>query len=151
MGSSLRGLFYLTTESDKLFLLPQTKPPEGARPTSSRPLCGLEAVITWATRCYHAILSVASFQSGKRLPLSKFDPRLTNMHPSVSEAGKTVVKLEDNTGWVPFLGELRILTPLSKVGGHVPHCLMRFHGRCQYVESDTGVQLPRAERDMDNP
>ena len=58
-GSSPRGLFHLTTESDKLFLLPQTKPPEGGRPTGSRPLCGLEAVITWATRCYHAILSVA--------------------------------------------------------------------------------------------
>lgn len=41
-----RELFHLTKEDDKLFLLPQTKPPEGGRPVSSRPLCGLEAVIT---------------------------------------------------------------------------------------------------------
>jgi hypothetical protein len=68
------------------------------------------------------------------------------MHSSMSEAGKAAAKLKDNTSWTPFLGELGILTLLLKVGNHVPHCLMKFRGRCQYV-----LRRPRAESDRDDP
>jgi hypothetical protein len=73
----------------QLFFTSSDQAPRGGGRAGSRPLCGLKAVITRATRCYYAILSLASFQSGKRLSLSKFDPRLAHLHPSMSEAGKS--------------------------------------------------------------
>lgn len=85
---------------------------------------------------------------GKRLLLSKFDPRLANMHPSMSEAGKTTAKPKDNTGWASFLGEFGIFALSFKVCNHIPHCLMRFRGRCQYVQVGYRVfRCPRTESD----
>ena len=50
---------------------------------------------------------------------------------------KTAAKLKNNAGWAPFLG----VTLSFEACNHIIHCVKTFRGRCQYVESDTRVQM----------
>jgi hypothetical protein len=76
----------------------------------------------------HSLLSRSTlsceFPKQKETSVTLFDPKLANLHPSMSEIGKTAAKLKSNIGWAPFLGELGLLTLLFKACNHIARCTL---------------------------
>ena len=113
------------------------------------------AAFMWARgRHYmsHPLLSCytlsCEFPKRKETSVIQVRSKIGQYAPFHVRSRKTTAKPKDNTGWASFLGEFGILALSFKVCNHIPHCLMRFRGRCQYVRVGYRVfRCPRAESD----